>query len=127
MTEYRRILIDNAPVDVTRDGALLIGHGGVQVDASQATHLPPVTPTKIIACHLNYSSRVAEFMTKLPPAPTYFHKPTTALNAHGAAVARPERCRFLNYEGEIAIVIGRICRNITQGEAGEGRGPEAPS
>ena len=58
-------------------------------------------------------------MTKLPPAPTYFHKPVSALNAHDAAVVRPERCKWLNYEGEIAIVIGRTCRNISPDEAGD--------
>ena len=58
-------------------------------------------------------------MTKLPEAPTYFHKPVTALSSHGADVVRPERCQWLNYEGEIAIVIGRHCRNIRPDEAGE--------
>ncbi len=60
-----------------------------------------------------------EYMTKLPEAPTYFHKPVTALSGHGADVVRPERCQWLNYEGEIAIVIGRHCRNISLDEAGE--------
>ena len=46
----------------------------------------------------------------LGPAPTYFHKPVYALNAHGGDVVRPPRCKFLNYEGEIAIVIGRETR-----------------
>ena len=41
-------------------------------------------------------------MTTLPPAPTYFHKPVSALNAHGGAVVRPDGCKWLNYEGEIA-------------------------
>ena len=58
-------------------------------------------------------------MTKLPPAPTYFHKPITALNAHGADVVRPEGCKWLNYEGEIAIVIGRTCRNVAPADAGD--------
>jgi 5-oxopent-3-ene-1,2,5-tricarboxylate decarboxylase/2-hydroxyhepta-2,4-diene-1,7-dioate isomerase len=69
--------------------------------------------------HLNYDSRTQEFMTKLPPAPTYFHKPITALNAHRGAVVRPERCKWLNYEGEIVIVIGRTCRNVSPDEAGD--------
>src|SRR5690606_10781241 len=64
-------------------------------------------------------SRVQEFITKLPPAPTYFHKPITALNAHGGHVVRPIGCEWLNYEGEIAIVIGRHCRNIAPDEAGD--------
>jgi 5-oxopent-3-ene-1,2,5-tricarboxylate decarboxylase/2-hydroxyhepta-2,4-diene-1,7-dioate isomerase len=61
---------------------------------------------------------VKEFLAKLPAAPTYFHKPVSALNAHGGTVVRPPRCRYLNYEGEIAIVIGRECRHVAPAEAG---------
>ena len=45
-------------------------------------------------------------------------KPPSALNAHGGDVVRPPRCRFLNYEGEIAIVIGRRTLHIAPEEAG---------
>ena len=69
--------------------------------------------------HLNYQSRTQEFLTKLPPAPTYFHKPITARNAHNGHVVRPQRCKWLNYEGEIVIVIGRTCRNISPDEAAD--------
>ena len=58
-------------------------------------------------------------MTTLPPAPTYFHKPVSALNAHESAVVRPSGCKWLNYEGEIAIVIGRTAKNISPDEAGD--------
>jgi 5-oxopent-3-ene-1,2,5-tricarboxylate decarboxylase/2-hydroxyhepta-2,4-diene-1,7-dioate isomerase len=81
--------------------------------------LPPSEPTKIIAVHLNYPSRSDEFMTKLPPAPTYFHKPITALNSHKGAVVRPAGLKWLNYEGEIVIIIGRRCRNISPADAGD--------
>ncbi|MFE0019430.1 fumarylacetoacetate hydrolase family protein [Amycolatopsis sp. NPDC059021] len=119
MTEYRRILLDGAAVEVVRDGDRLVAPDGRETGVDEAVHLPPVVPSKIIAVHLNYHSRVTEFQGKLPPAPTYFHKPTSALNAHGGAVVRPERCEWLNYEGEIAIVIGRTCRNVSPAEAGE--------
>lgn len=85
---------------------------GRRVEAETAIHLPPVTPTKILCCHLNHVSRVREFQIALPPAPTWFHKPVSALNAHGGAVVRPANCEWLNYEGEIAIVIGKTARNI---------------
>ena len=45
-------------------------------------HLPPCEPTKIVCVHLNYESRRAEFHATLAAAPTYFHKPVSALNAH---------------------------------------------
>jgi 2-keto-4-pentenoate hydratase/2-oxohepta-3-ene-1,7-dioic acid hydratase in catechol pathway len=118
MTEYRRILLAGAPVQVIRRGEVLIAPDGRETAAAAAAHLPPAEPTKIIAVHLNYASRTREFMTRLPAAPTYFHKPVSALNAHGGAVVRPDGCRWLNYEGEIVIVIGRTCRNISPAEAG---------
>jgi 5-oxopent-3-ene-1,2,5-tricarboxylate decarboxylase / 2-hydroxyhepta-2,4-diene-1,7-dioate isomerase len=115
--EYRRILLDGTPTLVTRDGDTLVARDGRCVSAADATHLAPVEPTKILCCHLNHVSRVREFGVNLPPAPTYFHKPITALNAHGGAVVRPANCHYLNYEGEIAIVIGRSARNIRVAEA----------
>jgi 5-oxopent-3-ene-1,2,5-tricarboxylate decarboxylase/2-hydroxyhepta-2,4-diene-1,7-dioate isomerase len=119
MAEYRRVLLDGYPTTVLREGDRLVARDGRSVGVDEAVHLPPVEPTKIICVHLNYSSRVDEFMTRLPSAPTYFHKPVTALNAHGADVVRPQRCEWLNYEGEIAIVIGRQCRNVSPDEAGD--------
>jgi 5-oxopent-3-ene-1,2,5-tricarboxylate decarboxylase/2-hydroxyhepta-2,4-diene-1,7-dioate isomerase len=119
VTEYRRILLDGAAVQVTRDGDVLRAGDGREVKADEAVHLPPVEPGKIIAVHLNYASRVREFQSKLPPAPTYFQKPTSSLNAHRGAVVRPAGCKWLNYEGEIAIVIGRTARNVSPEQAGE--------
>jgi 5-oxopent-3-ene-1,2,5-tricarboxylate decarboxylase / 2-hydroxyhepta-2,4-diene-1,7-dioate isomerase len=119
VTEYRRILLDGSAVLTERRGDLLVAGDGRSVGVDEAAHLPPSEPTKIIAVHLNYASRTREFMTKLPKAPTYFHKPITALNSHGGAVVRPRGCRWLNYEGEIVVVIGRSCRNITPDEAAE--------
>jgi 5-oxopent-3-ene-1,2,5-tricarboxylate decarboxylase / 2-hydroxyhepta-2,4-diene-1,7-dioate isomerase len=118
-TETRRILLDGFAAVVTRDGNELVAADGRRVNADSAVHLPPVEPTKIICCHLNHVSRVHEFGVSLPPAPTYFHKPVSALNSHGGAVVRPSNCEWLNYEGEVAIVIGRTCRNVSYGEAGD--------
>lgn len=117
--EFRRILLDGNAVDVRVDGADLVAGDGRRVAIVDAIHLPPVTPSKIVCVHLNYISRVKELMIGLPPAPTYFHKPVSALNAHDAAVVRPAGCKWLNYEGEIAIVIGRTARNISPEEAGD--------
>ncbi|GLZ29273.1 2-hydroxyhepta-2,4-diene-1,7-dioate isomerase [Lentzea sp. NBRC 105346] len=117
--EIRRILLDGNATEVVRRGDTLVAPDGRETGVAEAVHLPPVQPSKIIAVHLNYRSRVEEFGISLPSTPTYFHKPTTALNAHGGAVVRPEGCKWLNYEGEIAIVIGRTARNISPLEAGE--------
>jgi 5-oxopent-3-ene-1,2,5-tricarboxylate decarboxylase / 2-hydroxyhepta-2,4-diene-1,7-dioate isomerase len=115
--EYRRILLEGVATRVVRDGDELVAPDGRRVAIDGAHHLPPVVPSKILCVHLNYRSRVDEFQTGLPPAPTYFHKPVSALNSHGGHVVRPERCEWLNYEGEIGIVIGRHTRNVSQAAA----------
>ena len=115
--EYRRILLDNQAVDVTVDGNSLVTSDGRRVEAATAIHLPPVSPSKILCCHLNHVSRVREFGIELPPAPTWFQKPVSALNAHGGDVVRPANCHYLNFEGEIAIVIGRNARNVAMADA----------
>lgn len=117
MAEYRRILLDGSVTTTERDGDTLRAPDGREIGVAAAVHLPPSEPTKIIACHLNYTSRVEEYMTKLGDAPTYFHKPTTALNSHNGDVVRPDGCEYLNFEGEIAIVIGKTCRNVTPKDA----------
>jgi 5-oxopent-3-ene-1,2,5-tricarboxylate decarboxylase/2-hydroxyhepta-2,4-diene-1,7-dioate isomerase len=119
VTEYRRVLLDGAAVQVVRRGETLVAGDGREVGVDEAVHLPPTQPSKIIAVHLNYASRTREFLTKLPKAPTYFHKPVTALNSHKGGVVRPRGCKWLNYEGEIVVVVGRTCRNVSPDEAGD--------
>jgi 5-oxopent-3-ene-1,2,5-tricarboxylate decarboxylase/2-hydroxyhepta-2,4-diene-1,7-dioate isomerase len=80
--------------------------------------LAPVLPSKIIATHLTYRSRAVEYrMARLPETPSYFMKPPSSLSAHLATVTRPAGCRFLNYEGEVAVVIGRRCRGVSLDQA----------
>jgi len=117
--ETRRILLAGAVVEVERQGEDLVADDGRRVKIADANHLPPVVPSKIICVHLNHVSRVKEFQIKLSATPTYFQKPTSSLNSHRGEIVRPKRCKWLNYEGEVAIVIGRRCRNISQQEAGD--------
>jgi 5-oxopent-3-ene-1,2,5-tricarboxylate decarboxylase/2-hydroxyhepta-2,4-diene-1,7-dioate isomerase len=117
--ETRRVVLDGVPTDVERDGDDLVAADGRRLAIADARHLPPVEPTKIVCVHLNYESRRAEFQADLGAAPTYFHKPISALNAHGGDVVRPPRCRYLNYEGEIAIVIGSRTTHVAPDEAAE--------
>jgi 5-oxopent-3-ene-1,2,5-tricarboxylate decarboxylase/2-hydroxyhepta-2,4-diene-1,7-dioate isomerase len=119
VTEFRRIEVDGKALEVERQGDALVAKDGRNFAIQDARHLPPAIPTKIIAVHLNYDSRTKEFLTKLPAAPTYFHKPITALNSHQGNVVRPKRCKWLNYEGEIVIIIGKTCKDVSIEEAGE--------
>lgn len=112
--EWRRILHEGAPKWVRPEGDRLLLGDGRAIAEAQATYLPPCEPTKIICIHLNYDSRRVEF--KAPPLvnPTYFQKPTTALNSHRGAVCRPADCQYLNYEGEIAAIVGKPMRNVAR-------------
>ena len=117
IVETRRILLDGVATEARRNGEWLEAGDGRRVACDQAVHLPPSQPTKIICIHLNFMSRVRELRTTSPDEPSYFHKPVSCLNAHRGAVVRPKDCKYLNYEGEVAIVIGRTCRDIRRDEA----------
>jgi 5-oxopent-3-ene-1,2,5-tricarboxylate decarboxylase/2-hydroxyhepta-2,4-diene-1,7-dioate isomerase len=121
--QTRRILLDGIAAEVAVStaapgAARLLAADGRQLSADDAVHLPPCQPTKILCVHLNYRSRITEFGSRPPATPTYFHKPVSALNSHGGAIVRPAGCQWLNYEGEIAIVIGATCRNVAPADAG---------
>lgn len=112
--ETRRIFHDGVQqwVSVSDDGGELLLGDGRRVDELTATYMAPCDPTKILCIHLNYDSRRVEFRAKPLTTPTYFQKPLSTLNAHRGVVYRPADCKYLNYEGEIAVVIGAPMRNI---------------
>jgi len=96
------------------DGNAIELESGERVEEATATYLAPVQPSKIIATHLTYRSRVEEYAARTPPEPSYFMKPPTTLNGHRGALRRPKGARFLNYEGEVAVVIGTRMHGVSQ-------------
>ncbi len=118
MARFSRILLEGSVTTVTPDGDDLVAGDGRRIPEADAIYLPPSEPSKILCVHLNHVSRVQEFQIELTKTPTYFQKPTTALNGHRGQVVRPDRCKWLNYEGEVVIVIGAPCRNVSREEAG---------
>ena len=117
--EFRRILLDGVVTEMACHGEMLRAPDGRRVEASAAIHLPPCEPRSIICVHLNFMNRVEELRTICPDAPSYFQKPVSCLNSHRGQVVRPLNCRYLNYEGEVGIVIGRATRNISRAEAAD--------
>lgn len=122
--ERRRVLLGGSAFwgTILEDGAqagwLRLDDGRI-VEPATLPHLPPVSPGKIIAVHISYSSRSMETRNQPRPGatPTYFTKPPTSLNGHGGQILKPADCSYLNYEGEYAVVIGRSCRNVLPDEA----------
>ena len=101
-----RIDAGGGPAWGHRDGDAIVLGDGRTVPEADARYLAPATPTKILAVHLTTHSRIAEYAARIPPEPSYFLKPTTSLNGHRGVIRRPRGTRFLNYEGELAVVIG---------------------
>lgn len=112
--ERRRILHDGVPKWVRAKGDVLHLADGRAISDADAVYLPPCDPTKIICIHLNYNSRRVEFKAPPPVTPTYFQKPLTTLNSHRGCLNRPANCKYLNYEGEIAAIVGKPMRNIAR-------------
>jgi 5-oxopent-3-ene-1,2,5-tricarboxylate decarboxylase/2-hydroxyhepta-2,4-diene-1,7-dioate isomerase len=111
--KHVRVEHDGGPLDGTVEGET-IRAGSIEIPVGAvARWRSPVTPSKIVATHLTYRSRAVEYkMARLPETPSYFIKPPSSLSGHLAPVTRPAGCRFLNYEGEVAVVIGRRCRGV---------------
>ena len=100
-----------------RDGDEIVLSDGVRVPEATATYLAPVDPSKILAVHLTYRSRVEEYAARIPREPSYFVKPPTTLNGHRGVLRRPAGARFLNYEGELAVVVGRRMKGVALDDA----------
>jgi 5-oxopent-3-ene-1,2,5-tricarboxylate decarboxylase / 2-hydroxyhepta-2,4-diene-1,7-dioate isomerase len=114
-----RIRREGRPAAGVLEGDEVVLEDGARVPVADAEWLAPVeAPSKIVATHLSYRSRVEEYRMDQPPAePSYFMKPPSSLSHHGAPVVRPRGCRFLNYEGELAAVIGERAKGVTPEEA----------
>ena len=107
-----RVLHAGAPAWGRREGEEVVLDTGTRVPEADARYLAPANPTKILAVHLTYASRVDEYAAKRPLTPSYFMKPPTTLNGHRGVVRRPAGTRFLNYEGELAVVVGRRMHGV---------------
>jgi acylpyruvate hydrolase len=87
------------------------------IDPNEVTWLPPVNPSKIIAVGLNYRDHIAEQGLPMPEFPTIFAKFPSALNGHLQPIRYPEATQQLDYEVELAFVIGKTARNVPEPEA----------
>ncbi len=107
-----RVAVEGQPRWGCREGETIVLADGTTVEESAAVYLAPVEPSKILAVHLTYRSRVEEYAARIPPQPSYFVKPPSTLNGHRGLLRRPKGARFLNYEGELAVVVGRAMKGV---------------
>ena len=97
-----------------------VGRGGLEELAADAPRLPlpdvrllaPAVPRKYLAIALNYADHIAEMGMEAPEVPVFFNKQVTCVVGPDADVHMPKVSTFLDYEAELAVVIGRRCRHV---------------
>ncbi|MGO9862552.1 MAG: fumarylacetoacetate hydrolase family protein [Terriglobales bacterium] len=82
----------------------------------EAALLAPVEPSKIVCVGRNYREHAAELGHEIPLEPLIFLKPPSSLLAPGGTVLRPKMSARTDYEGELGVVIGRRCRQLTESD-----------
>jgi 2-keto-4-pentenoate hydratase/2-oxohepta-3-ene-1,7-dioic acid hydratase in catechol pathway len=81
--------------------------------------LAPVLPSKVVAIGKNYADHATEMGGDVPESPLIFLKPSTAVIGMGDPIARPSSSSRVDFEGELAVVIGRLCRDVPEQRASE--------
>jgi 2-keto-4-pentenoate hydratase/2-oxohepta-3-ene-1,7-dioic acid hydratase in catechol pathway len=97
--------------------------GGLANTTGEVVSLPgvlllaPCEPSKIVALGLNYRDHAAEFGNPVPDEPLIFMKPSTAVIGPDAAIVYPAMSRRVDYEAELAVVMGRSARHVPEDQA----------
>jgi 2-keto-4-pentenoate hydratase/2-oxohepta-3-ene-1,7-dioic acid hydratase in catechol pathway len=96
-----------------------LGGGGqaAALELDSIEFLPAVYPSKILAIGRNYAEHAAEGGSELPKAPLLFNKLPNALSAHNAPIVLPIISEQVDFEAELAVIIGRTTRRVSEAEA----------
>lgn len=108
-------IVDEAELVVLAGDPLFAGFEttGERVPLGEVALLAPVIPrSKIVCVGKNYRDHAAEMGGEAPAAPLLFLKPNTAVIGPGDAIVRPSQSERTDFEGELAIVIGRVAKNV---------------
>jgi len=108
------------PAGSVRRGTLEDGTvrcGDDQYEMSAVDVLPPTDPTKIVCVGLNYADHAAERDKDVPDRPLLFFKTPNTVSAHGDTVTLPAGKERVDWEAELAVVIGQQCRDVAVDEA----------
>ncbi len=105
---------------VERDGQLLLADGRL-VSQDAVVWLPPLTPgpqaRTILALGLNYADHAKELEFKAPDEPLVFIKGESTLIGHRAFTRRPADVKFMHYECELTVVLGKTARRVKRDDA----------
>jgi 2-keto-4-pentenoate hydratase/2-oxohepta-3-ene-1,7-dioic acid hydratase in catechol pathway len=81
--------------------------------------LAPCMPSKIVAVGLNYADHISEMTEEARKDPVLFIKPSTAVIGHKDYIVCPAMSQRVDYEGELAVVIGRRCKDVEEEDAND--------
>ena len=91
---------------------------GQKVPLDDVRLLAPVIPrSKVVGVGRNYARHAAELGNDVPAEPLIFLKPNTSVVGPGEPIVHPAQSEDVHYEGELAVVIGRICKDVPAGDA----------
>ncbi|MER7447335.1 fumarylacetoacetate hydrolase family protein [Microbacterium sp. NPDC097977] len=113
-------IVDDTDLVVLSGDPLFAGYEptGDRVPIADAVILAPVIPrSKIVCVGKNYHDHAAEMGGKAPEEPLLFLKPNTSVIGPGDAIVRPAISEQTEYEGELAVVIGKVAKNVGQADA----------
>lgn len=116
VTRFKHIASDKIYFGNLRQQELVTDEGNFTLN--EVKFLAPVQPSKIICVGLNYKSHAEETGYEIPESPALFFKPPSAVIGPNDKIKLPTSSR-VDYEGEVGVVIGRKCRNVTKREAKE--------
>ncbi len=115
-------IVDGDELVVLRGDPMFAGFDTTEerVPLADAKLLAPVIPrSKVVAVGKNYVDHVAEFGGEVPEEPLLFLKPNTSVIGPGDTIVRPPQSRRVDFEGELAIVIGSIAKNVAAADAAQ--------
>jgi 2-keto-4-pentenoate hydratase/2-oxohepta-3-ene-1,7-dioic acid hydratase in catechol pathway len=95
------------------DGQTILAADGTIHSLSEVRLLPPCWPSKIVCVGRNYREHASELGNPVPIEPLIFLKPPSSLLAHGDSIVHPAISQRVDFEGELALVIGRRATHIT--------------
>jgi 2-keto-4-pentenoate hydratase/2-oxohepta-3-ene-1,7-dioic acid hydratase in catechol pathway len=108
-----------ALAEVGGDGLEKLAASAPRAPLAEVRLLSPASPRKYLAIALNYADHIAEMGMEAPEVPTFFNKQVSCVVGPGAGVHMPKVSTFLDYEAELALVIGKRCRHVPAERAHE--------
>lgn len=103
----------------TFDNGVILDNKGSVYDPMDIEWLPPSKPRSIVGLALNYGKHAEELGLNASEKPILFLKPVSSMTGHMSNIIRPSGTKYVHYEGELAVVIGKKCRNVKREEVME--------